>query len=93
MKRAQGEKTRWMGTIEEPAKQVPVLYDVDVAIAGSGTAATIAAIAAARFGARTVVIDRFGQIGGNIGPGMWSGGSLHLALINQGDPDDEELLN
>ena len=86
-------ETRWLGTVEEPAKRVPVLYDVDVAIAGSGTAAVIAAIAAGRYGAKTVVIDRFGQVGGNIGPGMWSGGSLHLALINQGDPDHEELLN
>ena len=82
-----------MGTIEEPAKTVPVLHDVDVAIAGSGTAATIAAVAAGRYGARTVVIDRFGQVGGNIGPGMWSGGSLHLALTNVDEPDDEELLN
>lgn len=77
----------------EPAKQVPVAYDVDVVVAGSGIAGTIAAIAAGRYGARTLLVDRFGQLGGNMGPGMFAGGSLHLALINQGDPDDTELVN
>ena len=79
--------------VREPEKRVPVLYDVDVAVCGSGVAGMIAAIAAARYGARTLVVDRFGQVGGNIGPGMWSGGSLHLALIDESDPDDEELIN
>jgi len=83
----------FLGSVEEPAKKVPILYDVDVAVAGSGTASTIAAIAAGRYGAKTLLIDRFGQLGGNIGPGMWCGGSLHLALIDQSDPDDEELIN
>ena len=82
-----------LGYVEEPAKKVPMLYDVDVAVVGSGMASIIAAIAAGRYGATTLLIDRFGQLGGNIGPGMWCGGSLHLALINQSDSDDEELIN
>ena len=82
-----------LGYVEDPARKVPVLYDVDVVVAGAGTAAIIAAIAAGRYGAKTLLIDRFGQVGGNIGPGMWCGGSLHLALVNQADPDDEELVN
>ena len=77
----------------EPSKKIPILHDVDVVIAGAGTAAVIAAIAAARYGAKTLVVDRFGQLGGNIGPGLWGGGTLHLALIDQRDPDDEELIN
>jgi len=82
-------------TVTEPGRQVPVLHDVDVVVAGSGTAATIAAIAAARYGARTLVVDRFGQLGGNMGPGMWCGGSLHLALAREpaGDPDESALIN
>ena len=82
-----------LGYVEEPAKKVPILYDVDVAVAGSGTASTIAAVAAGRYGASTVLIDRFGQPGGNIGPGMWCGGSLHLALASGADPDDDALIN
>ncbi|NLX07599.1 MAG: FAD-dependent oxidoreductase [Phycisphaerae bacterium] len=73
--------------VEEPAKRVPVLYDVDVVVAGSGIAGSMAAIAAGRHGARTVVVDRFGQLGGNMGPGLWGGGTLHLSLT-KGEKDD-----
>ena len=60
-------------------KEVPVLYSVDVLVVGCGVAGTIAAIASAREGAKTLVIDRFGQIGGNIGPGH-IGGAPSLEL-------------
>jgi len=63
--------------ITEPTRQRPVLYDVDVAIAGSGLCSTFAAIAAGRCGARTLIIERFGELGGNIGPGMMGMGSLY----------------
>jgi len=59
-----------MQEVLEPEKQVPVIADADVAVAGAGVAGTFAAIAAARNGARTVLIERFGSVGGNIGPGM-----------------------
>ena len=60
-------------------KEVPVLYEVEVLVVGCGVSGTIAAIAAAREGAKTLVIDRFGQIGGNIGPGHICGApSLEL---------------
>jgi len=62
--------------VTEPAKQRRVLYDVDVAVAGSGLCSTFAAIAAGRCGAKTVLIERFGILGGNIGPGMIINGSL-----------------
>lgn len=74
--------------VNEPAKEVPVVYDVDVVVAGGGIAGTIASITAARYGAKTVVIDRFGRFGGNMGPGMFAGGSLHFAL-----QDDNALVN
>lgn len=82
-----------MYTITEPRKRIPVLHDVDVVVAGGGIAGTIAAIAAARHGAKTVIIERFGALGGNIGPGMWAGGSLHLALAEGASPDERTLLN
>ncbi len=63
------------GSVGEPPRKTPVLYDVDVAVAGSGIAGAFAAIAAARAGARTLVIDRFGAVGGNIGPGWVNNGS------------------
>ena len=64
------------GFVTEPEKQVPVVYDVDVVVAGGGVAGIFAAIAAAREGAETVLLERFGYPGGNIGPGMIAGGSL-----------------
>ena len=50
--------------------------EFDIIVAGAGVAGVFAAIAAGRRGARTLLIDRFGAPGGNIGPGMIAGGSL-----------------
>ena len=71
-----------------PAKKVPIVYDVDVVVAGGGASGTMAAIAAARQGAKTVVIDRFGRLGGNIGPGLYGGGTIHLAIKSSAGPED-----
>ena len=63
--------------IEEPSRKVPVLQNADVVIAGGGISGVFAAIAAGRTGADTVLIDRFGIPGGNMGPGMIAGGGFH----------------
>ncbi|MBN1674166.1 MAG: FAD-dependent oxidoreductase [Kiritimatiellae bacterium] len=63
-------------TVVEPAKERPVLFDADVVVAGCGLCGTFAAIASGRCGARTLVIDRFGTLGGNMGPAMVVNGSL-----------------
>ena len=77
--------------VESPAQKVPVLYDVDVVVAGAGIAGSIAAIAAGRNGAKVLVIDRFGQLGGNIGPGMFAGGGLILAWAGGTDDDTKQV--
>ncbi|MBQ4544493.1 MAG: FAD-dependent oxidoreductase [Oscillospiraceae bacterium] len=51
-------------TYSQPAQNLPVLYDVDVLVVGGGTAGSIAAIAAARAGAKTLVIERTASLGG-----------------------------
>ena len=76
----------------EPGKSVPVAYDVDVVVAGGGIAGTIASITAARHGATTLVIDRLGCFGGNVGPGMFAGGSVHYAIHTPAAEDDETAL-
>ena len=45
-------------------RQISTLWDADVVVVGSGTAGSTAAIAAARHGARTVLVERFGFLGG-----------------------------
>ena len=73
---------RGEGEVVRPARVVPVIHDVDVAVVGAGVAGVIAALAAAREGAHTLIIEEFSTLGGNMGPGMFAGGSLHLALNN-----------
>jgi len=63
-------------TVTEPAKQVPVAYEADVVVAGGGMSGVFAAIAAARQGAKTLLIERHSVIGGVSGPGLNHGGGL-----------------
>jgi hypothetical protein len=62
-----------MGYYEEPVRQLPVRR-FDVAVAGGGTAGVVAALAAARHGARTVLIESKGYTGGTVVEG---GTALH----------------
>ena len=55
-----------MKTIPEPAREVDVVLETDVLVVGSGPGGLAAALAAARAGARTALIDRHGCFGGNI---------------------------
>lgn len=50
--------------VENPAAKIPIAFDGDVAVIGGGTAGVMAAIAAAREGAKTAVIERLGVLGG-----------------------------
>ena len=70
-----------LGHVVEPERKRPVVYDVDVAVAGGGVAGVFAALGAARCGADTVLIDRFGDPGGNIGPGMINAGGIRPKLV------------
>src|ERR1700760_3759667 len=51
-------------TIEEPARQVPVYGEYEVVVLGGGPAGIMAAAAAARAGRRTLLIERYGFLGG-----------------------------
>ena len=57
------------GEVERPARRVPVIADVDVVVAGGGVGGVIAAIAAARHGARTFIVESCSALGGNMGAG------------------------
>jgi hypothetical protein len=51
-------------TIVEPSREIPVVDEVDVLVAGGGPAGIAAATAAARVGARTMLVERYGYLGG-----------------------------
>ncbi len=51
-------------TIEEPARQIPLYGEYEVVILGGGPAGIAAAVAAARAGRRTLLIERYGFLGG-----------------------------
>jgi len=46
-------------------RHVPVRYGCDVAVVGGGIAGVTAAIGAAHYGARVLLVERFGVTGGN----------------------------
>jgi len=50
--------------ITEPAREIPVIAEADVIVAGGGPGGLPAAIAAARHGAHVVLIERYGFLGG-----------------------------
>ena len=55
-----------MNQITEPSRMVPVVAETDVLVVGSGPGGLSAALAAAREGVETMLIERFGCFGGNI---------------------------
>lgn len=56
-------------TISVSERNVPILYECDVAVAGGGTAGFSAAVSAARTGAKVVIIEK-----NNLFGGLWTNG-------------------
>ena len=60
-------------TVTEPARKTKVCRDVDVVVVGGGPGGVASAITAARSGAKTVLIERYGHLGG-----MATGGLINI---------------
>jgi hypothetical protein len=77
--------------ISEPAREIKVLKEADVVVVGGGPGGVASAIAAARMGAKTVLIERYGHLGGmatgglvNIFPNLSDiGGKQRIFGLNQ----------
>jgi hypothetical protein len=53
-----------MKTITEPARDVPIYGEYDVVVLGGGPAGIAAAVAASRAGRKTLLVERYGFLGG-----------------------------
>ena len=77
--------------IPEPNKSIRVAQECDVVVVGGGPGGIGAAVAAARHGAKTVLIERYGYLGGMGTGGLVTiipclsdfDGNMQIAGINQ----------
>jgi hypothetical protein len=84
-------KSPLVKTITEPAREIKICREADVVVVGGGPGGIGSAIAAARNGAKTVLIERYGYLGGmatgglvNIIPNLSDiSGKQHLYGLNQ----------
>lgn len=63
------------GQVVQPERPLPVLNETDVLVVGGGAAGWAAAVAAARAGAKTTLVERYGYFGG-----LWTGGLVLLVI-------------
>lgn len=61
------------GKVIQPQRPLGVMHDTDVLVVGGGPAGFAAAVAAARTGAKTTLVERYGYLGG-----LWTGGLVLL---------------
>ncbi len=86
-KAAKGSRRRdGLGTVQEPAREVPVFATTDVLVVGGGPAGTTAAIAAARLGADVLLAERYNHLGG------LSTGGLVIWIDRMTDWDGNHLI-
>lgn len=66
------------GSINEPARHIPVVDSYDVIVCGAGPAGVAAAIEAGRSGAKTLLLEVHGCLGG-----VWTSGCLTWIIDNK----------
>ena len=66
-------------TVTEPSREIPVLREADVVVVGGGPGGCAAAVTAARNGAKTILVERYGHLGG-----MATGGLVNIIPNDHG---------
>jgi len=66
------------GSLNEPARNIPLAGDYDVIVCGAGPAGVAAAIEAGRTGAKTLLLEVHGCLGG-----VWTSGCLTWIIDNK----------
>jgi hypothetical protein len=83
------ERMKVMNFYVEPSKQIPIKAEVDVLVVGGGPAGFAAAVTAARQGAKTMLIEQAGDVGGIATIGLmshWTGntrGGFYEEILNR----------
>lgn len=77
-----------MQTIRETNTVIPILDQVDVLVVGGGPAGVAAALAAARRGARTCIVEQFNCLGGV----ATSGGHNHISQYNAWNDRSQHIV-
>jgi hypothetical protein len=76
-------------TYREAAREISVVHNVDVIVVGGGPAGLAAAISAARCGAQTLLIERFGYLGGTATASLMA---CINGFRNQVEPDSTQTV-
>ncbi len=74
------------GTVHEPPRETPVYAETDVLVVGGGPAGCAAAVAAARLGAKVVLVERYNHLGG------LSTGGLVIWIDRMTDWDGRQVI-
>ena len=73
-------------TVREPAQELSVFGETDVVVVGGGPAGFASAVASARNGARTMLLERYGHLGG------LATGGLVIVIMPMSDGTGEQQI-